>query len=120
MTNMILIRFKYLNAVRLVGGSIPSEGRVEIFLNDQWGTICDDAWDLDDAEVVCRQLGFSSVISAPTSATFGQGSGPILLDNVACVGNESSLLECFNGGIGIHDCGHSEDAGVICGNVGGK
>ena len=45
--------------VRLVGGSMENEGRVEICFNNQFGTICDDAWDRRDAAVICNQLGFS-------------------------------------------------------------
>ena len=54
------------------------------------------------------------VAIAMSQAAFGQGSGPIYLDNVGCGGYESSLLSCSHIGIGVHNCGHSEDAGVVC------
>lgn len=63
---------------------------------------------------MCRQLGFISASSAIGNAYFGFGSGPILLDNVACTGYESSLAECSHTGFGNHNCAHNEDAGVVC------
>ena len=100
--------------LRLVGGSWEGEGRVEIFYNGSWGTVCDDAWDIKDARVVCRQLGFLDTVSAPRNARFGSGSGEILLDNVGCSGSESLIENCPHSGWRKHDCGHHEDASVIC------
>ena len=100
--------------VRLIGGTLTRQGRVEIWYNSRWNTVCDDLWDLRDANVVCQQLGYRGAVTAHRSAYFGQGSGQILLDNLRCTGTEASLLECSHGGINIHNCGHYEDAGVTC------
>ncbi|XP_062388283.1 deleted in malignant brain tumors 1 protein-like isoform X3 [Sardina pilchardus] len=102
------------DAVRLVGGSTNCSGRVEVYYNSQWGTVCDDDWDMSDAQVVCRQLGCGGAVSAPKEAHFGSGSGNIWMDNVGCSGAEESLTECSHSGFGTHNCGHGEDAGVVC------
>ncbi|XP_030844533.1 neurotrypsin isoform X1 [Strongylocentrotus purpuratus] len=103
-------------ALRLAGsGSSANQGRVEVYANKQWGTVCDDYWGQNDANVVCRQLGFIGASGFKRKAeTFGQGTGAILLDNVNCVGNEASIVDCPMNDIGDEDCTHSEDAGVIC------
>ncbi|XP_078140673.1 soluble scavenger receptor cysteine-rich domain-containing protein SSC5D-like [Centroberyx gerrardi] len=102
--------------VRLVGSSSndPCSGRVEVYHDNQWGSVCDDRWGLDDAQVVCRELGCGRALSAPGGAHFGWGEGPIWLDNVNCTGSESTLRECRHAGLGSHYCRHSEDAGVVC------
>ena len=75
--------------------------------------MCDDLWNDNDATVICKQLGYSRG-SARGSAHFGEGSGFILLDNVNCVGRESSIFDCRHRVFSEHDCEHYEDAGVVC------
>ena len=87
---------------------------MEILHNGNWGTLCDDSWDVNDGTVVCRMLGHGPATSAPGSASFGQGTGEIILDDISCVGTESDLTQCGHSGHGNHNCGHSEDAGVVC------
>ena len=100
--------------IGLVGGSGPYEGRVEIYHNGVWGTVCDDDWDLQDAMVVCHQLGYINATAAAGPHRFGSGSGPILFSELSCVGNESTITECDHRSTGGHNCSHSQDVGVVC------
>ena len=102
-------------AIRLLGGSSYKEGRVEVYYNGEWGTVCDDGWDDTDAGVVCRQLGFGSSGTSYSNAYYGEGPGSIWLDNIKCMGSESTLVSCGHLGVNItRNCSHSEDAGVVC------
>uniref|UniRef100_A0ABM5F867 T-cell differentiation antigen CD6 isoform X6 n=1 Tax=Pogona vitticeps TaxID=103695 RepID=A0ABM5F867_9SAUR len=98
--------------LRLMDGIDKCSGRVELEYNGTWGTVCDDNWDLADAEVVCQQLKCGSALQALNASYFHKGTGPIHLDEVKCSGNESYLWDCPSEK--NHDCGHKEDASVIC------
>ncbi|XP_074904525.1 T-cell differentiation antigen CD6 [Buteo buteo] len=98
--------------LRLAGGRSRCEGRVEMEQAGAWGTVCDDAWDLADADVVCRQLRCGRAVRVRGGAAFGRGSGPILRDEVGCEGHEEHLWDCP--AAPEHDCSHKEDAGVVC------
>ena len=127
--------------IRLRGGTTSREGRVEICFGGVWGTVCDDGWGTADARVVCRQLGLptigafksKTILGMPSHpgftcwiskwmvlflgarpylyASFGRGSGPIIMSYVGCNGLETHLANCT---YYIRSCSHSEDAGVRC------
>lgn len=103
-------------ALELVNGDVTGSGRVEIVRNGLRGTVCDDSWDNSDATVICRMVGYRYG-EAVTGARYGEGTGPIWLDDVECTGTETSLTNCRMSNWGVSDCSHSEDAGVICSNT---
>ena len=120
--------------LHLQGSRYPHAGRVEVCVNGTWGTVCDDFWNLADAKVVCRQLGFSTfgnscnLIIVQSSfqhisigsrayrgATYGRGRGWIHLDDVRCKGNEQHLIDCRHRNSTYQQlCGHWKDASVVC------
>ena len=79
-----------------------------------WGTVCDDGWDLNDAQVVCSELGLSAATAAPHNAFYGQGSGQIWLNNLNCIGTEETIAHCSHSEWASYDCSHEEDASVNC------
>ena len=103
-------------SLRLVNTrSIEFGGRLEVYYNNEWGTVCDDTWGSSDAAVACRQMGFLSV-SYSDSSRFGRGASSqrIWLDDVACSGSELRLIDCSHVGIGNEDCNHWNDVGIVC------
>ena len=106
-----------------MNGPTSSSGRLEVFHDGIWGTVCDDGPDNSDhknnnlANVVCRMLGYDSG-NVKIDVEFGRGTGEIWMDGVSCSGYEASLFDCQHRGWGVHDCFHSEDVGVACSNNG--
>ncbi|XP_042573178.1 deleted in malignant brain tumors 1 protein-like [Cyprinus carpio] len=104
-------------SLRLAGGGSSCAGRVEVLHDGQWGTVADLGWDLDEAAVVCRELGCGEAVAAPKRAHFGQGKGLVWIINVMCTGEESALKDCGSHNWGKHTANHADDAGVICSGV---
>ncbi|XP_049330406.1 deleted in malignant brain tumors 1 protein-like isoform X4 [Astyanax mexicanus] len=104
------------SSIRLVGSGVDCAGRLEVFHSGSWGTVSDELWDIEDAQVVCRQLQCGVALSAPVPvpARFGSGTGPIWLNEVECEGNEVSLWNCRYQLCGEDECGHKDDVGVVC------
>lgn len=103
--------------LRLADGETSYEGRVEIQYNNKWGTICGNVWSQENADVVCKTLGFENK-SIVFKKSFGQGKGPIWLADVRCFGEETSIAECCHREWGINNCGHNQDVGVVCKPIG--
>ncbi|KAG9349015.1 hypothetical protein JZ751_029333 [Albula glossodonta] len=95
--------------VRIASGG--PRGRVEVFTQGQWGTICDDSFDTLDGTVICKMLGYQRASSVYTATG---GSGRIWLDDLRCTGSETNIFQCPHNGIGVNNCSHNEDAGVSC------
>uniref|UniRef100_A0A4W3ISM6 SRCR domain-containing protein n=1 Tax=Callorhinchus milii TaxID=7868 RepID=A0A4W3ISM6_CALMI len=100
--------------IRLMDGGSSCAGRVEIYYNGTWGTVCDDSWGSLEADVVCKQLGCGSGVNATAAPSYGRASGPVWLDEVRCSGKELALWECASSPWGQHDCDHKEDVRIVC------
>ena len=97
---------------------MPNEGRLEVFLDGAWGTVNRDGFDMRDANVVCRSLGYGNARNFVTTPVFGRGSGSILMDDVGCRGNEETIFDCnFNRRTESSDT-HDHDVGVRCQGTG--
>jgi hypothetical protein len=99
--------------VRLVDGKKSNEGRVEIQYKGKWTTVCGNYWNINAADVICRDLGYQS---AKSTSIVGKGSGYVLLDGIKCKGDEASIMLCSHRGLNYHRCDHSQDVGVVCSN----
>ncbi len=104
--------------LRLVGGRNQFEGRVEVYRSGEWQTVCDDLWDIKEAEVVCRQLGYGYAVLAIQGAAFGGGSGGRWEREWHCKGSEISLQDCHSRSISSRSSSRTEHASVICSGTG--
>lgn len=100
--------------MRLVDGDHTCSGRVEVYYDGRWGTVCDSYWGSSDGQVVCREVGCGNGIEAVRDADFGEGSGPVWLNYVGCSGPETTVRNCDSRDWGDNSCQHNSDSGVIC------
>lgn len=103
-----------LFSVRLVGGPSLNEGLVEVYYNNTWGSVCDQMWDKQDADVFCRMMGYTGSTEPKSSAGYGKGSDTVWLNNVQCTGNENSLFSCAHDGLRNHTCSSGNEATATC------
>jgi len=102
------------DAVALFAGGSPREGRLEVYRNGTWGTVCDDGFTDEAARVICYSLGFGYIGREIKINIYGSGRGKIWLDDIHCDGTERHIGECQHSGWGVHNCGHYEDVAVSC------
>ncbi|XP_021258682.1 antigen WC1.1-like isoform X2 [Numida meleagris] len=100
--------------LRLVDGRGPCEGRVEVKLRGRWGTVYDDAWNMNDAEVVCQQLGCGSAADTEFTSQDLQVRHPIMLAYINCNGNEKTIWDCSIKGWGPYNATRDFNATVVC------
>lgn len=101
-----------INDVRLSSGASQREGRVEVYNgNLEWATVCDEGFGINEAKVICRQLGFSAN-GATLIHNFGIGSGGTILGGVQCDGSESHIKDCNY--TQEYNCSNDQDVGVAC------
>ena len=119
-TSIFFISIVPLKIFRLQGPlSASGTGRLEVFYSGQWGTVCRNNWDMNDATVACRQLGYKKAVHVPQGNDVPPGTGKIWLNAVNCNGSEQSLLNCSHSGWGVtYGCYHFQDAGVECSSTG--
>ncbi|RVE59829.1 hypothetical protein OJAV_G00192150 [Oryzias javanicus] len=101
-------------AARLVGSSTSGSGRVEIYLNGQWGAVCNSHWTDRDASVICRQLGLGDIGTALQHSQFGSGSGLFHYERLGCRGDEGTLMKCQSRTFVTGDCSHGNEAALVC------
>ena len=77
-----------------------------------WGSVCNEHFTIEAANVVCRQLGFDQALDYTPGGYFGQSTGPIHMSNVMCTGNEAFITDCTFSA--THSCDHSQDVGIYC------
>ncbi|XP_053387201.1 deleted in malignant brain tumors 1 protein-like [Mercenaria mercenaria] len=100
-------------SIRLVGGSVPSEGRVEILHNNVWGSVCGKHFTSKDADVICHMAGYnSSALTIQRNVT--GGTGPVWLESLNCTGKEADIQFCHHGSWDNHTCDHTNDISVKC------
>uniref|UniRef100_A0A1X7UCA1 SRCR domain-containing protein n=1 Tax=Amphimedon queenslandica TaxID=400682 RepID=A0A1X7UCA1_AMPQE len=100
-------------AVRLTSGS--TYGAVEVCLDHEWGSICSDFWDNEDASVVCRQLGYSPYGAIGPSATYySSHTGSHKIIDINCTGAENHITNCPYNGYSSYPCSLGRDANVYC------
>uniref|UniRef100_A0A673BBB9 SRCR domain-containing protein n=1 Tax=Sphaeramia orbicularis TaxID=375764 RepID=A0A673BBB9_9TELE len=113
-----LLELSCSDSVKLVHGSSLCSGRLEVWSNQPWCSVCEEDLDHNDAEVVCRELGCGAP-SLLQGALYGEGEAPVWTSELQCEGNESAVLDCRRSSSAGKTCGSGKAAGLTCTDPGG-
>ena len=102
-------------SVRLTGGALDNEGRLEVFFDGEWGSVCNRNWGRWSGSVACKDLGYESLVKVTGTSQYNNAENiPIWLNGVQCAKNDRRIRDCAHEPVGYQPCSHDEDVGLIC------
>lgn len=99
------------------GGKSKNEGRLEVYFNGEWGSVCNRNWGSWSGVIACKDLGFVGLAKVTTASHYtylGSEDSPIWLEGVRCSESHSRIRDCPHEPFGYQPCSHDDDVGLVC------